>query len=654
MFTFRNFLVEKIVGNAGWVYHRTKNNPEGSNIITHGINPSTNASALYGRGLYCCYDLDQQLKPNMEKYGEYILKGKIDLNGFAILDEDIYQLANPKGIFESHLKKIGTSLMEVKDRSIAPYTSRIAQRIWERCKRNGYNGIIFTGETDGKVAVIWNRRNFIPYQYSENNGMVWKRLNPDIASIKRSHDPVYDEDKETVKHRDMFKGFHDREKILDLNAPADFNGSIILKKVKESGNIYARNARKIELPLLKNSGMIDVEYTSELILPELENSSHIRATRITKIELPNLLICGDLDFNMLKKFDFPKLKRCLTITATTAKEIDLPELERCFNIYTNLVEKINLPKLEVSKHIFAATANEVNLPKIEKAEVIELNNISELYLPQLKNCYRIEASKATKVNLPQLEDCVGINAGIATEMFIPKLLNERGDIFAHRLKKIIVSRDFKIKITDSIPEDCEIIYAEYTPQIKVNENVTFKKYLMLKESLVQIPLDAAYEIFKNEYDKSTGASWTYDKFMGRARNWEFYGDDKGYVAIRRQRSGLVKLVGMAGDNRSKLKGINDLISMKMPLWGMVSKDIKDIAVRRGMREPNFLERQVLKRSIPPEVLGGAEILEYQKDGGIKLQYPDVGVVVKYLVGTPEYYAKLRTMLGDKVKEKILG
>ena len=183
---------------------------------------------------------------------------------------------------------------------------------------------------------------------------------------------------------------------------------------------------------------------------------------------------------------------------------------------------------------------------------------------------------------------------------------------------------------------------------------TFRKFLMLKESLVQIPLDSAYEIFKNEYDKSTGTSWTYDKFMGRARNWEFYGDEKGYVAIRRQRSGLVKLVGMAGDNRSKLKGINDLISMNMPLWGMVSKDIKDIAVRRGMREPNFLEKQVLKRSIPPEVLGGAEILEYQKDGGIKLQYPDVGVVVKYLVGTPEYYAKLRTMLGDKVKEKILG
>jgi len=168
MITFRKFLVEKVVGNTGWVYHRTHDNPEESDIVTHGIKPSTNQSAMYGKGLYCCYDFDQQLKPNMEKYGKYILKGKIDLNGFAILDEDIYQLANPKGDFESHLRKIGTSLMEAKDISILPYTSRIAQRIWKKCKQNGYNGIIFTGENDGKVAVIWNRRNFIPYQYSED------------------------------------------------------------------------------------------------------------------------------------------------------------------------------------------------------------------------------------------------------------------------------------------------------------------------------------------------------------------------------------------------------------------------------------------------------------------------------------------------------
>lgn len=223
MFTFKNILLEKIAGNTGWVYHRTKTNPEESDIVTQGIKPSTNQSSMYGRGLYCCYELDQQLKPEMEHYGDYILKGKIDLNGFAILDEEVYRLANPRGDFKKHLIKIRTSAPEVK--YSFPFTSKIAKNIW-----------------------------------------------------------------------------------------------------------------------------------------------------------------------------------------------------------------------------------------------------------------------------------------------------------------------------------------------------------------------------------------------------------KEYVAIRRQRSGLVKLVGMVGDNRSKLKGINDLVSMNLPLWGMVSKDIKDIAVRKGMREPNFLERQVLKRSIPPEVLGGAEILENQRYGSISINH----------------------------------
>ena len=558
MISFKEYiLLEKIVGNTGWVYHRTKNNPEESDIVKYGINPSSNQSAMYGKGLYCCYDLDQQLKSRMKKYGAYILKGKIDLNGFAILDEDIFRLANPRGDFEKHLKQIGTSLMEAKDRSILPYTSRIAQRIWKKCKQNGYNGIIFNGETDGKVAVIWNRRNFIPYQYTKDDGKSWEKLNPDISSIKRKEDPEYDKDDEAIKFSKLLKELSDKEELRNLTIPDDYEGIVFLKKLQKSGNIYANSATKLNLPQLQKSG---------------------------------------------------------TIYASSVTELNLPQLRESGNIEAYNAKELNLPQLQKSGHIGTYNATELNLPQLQKSKDIYTNNAKEL-------------------NLPQLQESGYINAPSAT--------------------KIIIQKKLKYKLKN-VPSDCEIIHPEDTPEIKVNENVTFKKYLMLKESFVQIPLDTAYEIFKTEYDKSTGTSWSYDKFMGRASNWEFYGDEKGYVAIRRQRSGLVKLVGMAGDNRSKLKGINDLISMNMPLWGMVSKEIKDIAVRRGMREPNFLERQVLKRSIPPEVLGGAEILEYQKDGGIKLQYPDVGVVVKYLVGTTQYYAKLRTMLGDKVKEKILG
>ena len=654
MVTFKKFLVEKIVGNTGWVYHRAKKNPEDSEILTHGIKPSTNESAMYGKGLYCCYDLNEQLKPNMEKYGDYILKGKIDLNGFAILDSVIYGLANPRGNFQEHLKQIGTDMESVQD--TIPYTSRIAQNIWGKCKQDGYNGIVFTGESDGKVAVIWNRRNFIPYQYSEDNAATWKTLTPDIKSIKRPHDPEYDKDDQAIKFSKILKELSNKEDIGDLEVPDSYNNKIFLKNLKKSENILARRATELNLPQLRESGHILARRATELNLPQLRESRDIGANSATELNLPQLQTSRDINASRATELNLPQLRESGSIHADNATELNLPQLQESGHINASSATKINSPQLRESGSIDADSATELNLPQLRKSWNIAAYKAAELNLPQLRESGSINASSATELNLPQLRQIGNINASSATELNLPQL-QESGYIYANNLKKIIIPKKLKNHLTYILP-DCQIIHPEDnpedTPQIKVDENVTFKKYLVLKESLVNIPLDTAYEIFKNEYDKSTGTSWSYEKFMGRARGWEFYGDEKGYVAVRRQRSGFVKLVGMAGDNRSKLKGIQDLVSQNLPLWGMVSKEIKDIGIRKGMREPNFLERQVLKRSIPPEVLGGAEILEYQKDGGIKLQYPDVGVVVKYLVGTPQYYAKLRTMFGDKIKERILG
>ena len=186
---------------------------------------------MYGKGLYCCYDLNQQLEPEMRRYGAYILKGKIDLNGFAILDYEIYGLANPRGNFQEHLKQIGTNMESVQYST--PYTSRIAQNIWKKCKANGYSGIIFTGETDGKVAVVWNRRNFIPYQYSKDNAATWKTLTPDIKSIKRPHDPEYDKDDQAIKFSKILKELSRKEEIGDLEFPDSYKNKIFLKQICE-------------------------------------------------------------------------------------------------------------------------------------------------------------------------------------------------------------------------------------------------------------------------------------------------------------------------------------------------------------------------------------------------------------------------------------
>jgi GNAT superfamily N-acetyltransferase len=169
---------------------------------------------------------------------------------------------------------------------------------------------------------------------------------------------------------------------------------------------------------------------------------------------------------------------------------------------------------------------------------------------------------------------------------------------------------------------------------------------------IKLDMTKAYDVFRKEYEESTGQSWTMDKFMQRASNWQFFGDENGFVAVRPQRSGFVKLVGMAGDNKSKLRGIQQIQQQGLPIWGMVSKEIKDMAVKRGMREPNMIERTVLKQALNSAALGDAEILGYTSDNGVRLRYPDIGEVTKYMIGSPEYYQKLRSAFGEQVKNKM--
>ena len=168
----------------------------------------------------------------------------------------------------------------------------------------------------------------------------------------------------------------------------------------------------------------------------------------------------------------------------------------------------------------------------------------------------------------------------------------------------------------------------------------------------QIDLDQAYELFSQEYLKTTGQTWSKDKFLSRARNWTFYGDDNGYVSVRKQNSGFVKLVGAAGNNKSKYLGFKQLIASGQPVWGMVSDDIKNMLLKMGFKMPNFIEKQFLKKLIDTNVLGDAKFERFEKDGGVTITYPDVGTVTKYFVGSPSYWKKLYASPMNAAKEKL--
>lgn len=167
---------------------------------------------------------------------------------------------------------------------------------------------------------------------------------------------------------------------------------------------------------------------------------------------------------------------------------------------------------------------------------------------------------------------------------------------------------------------------------------------LLLEEFSGIDLDSAYEIFKNSYLKSTGTSWDKEKFLRRAANWKFYGDQNGYIAVRPQRSGFYKLVGTAGSLKSIYKGFQEIKSMDFPIWGLVSEDIAKMLIKSGFRSPNSEEIEKLREVANNySILGDAKILEILPDNGIKMSYPDVGIVIKYFVASEKYYDYLKLL-----------
>lgn len=158
---------------------------------------------------------------------------------------------------------------------------------------------------------------------------------------------------------------------------------------------------------------------------------------------------------------------------------------------------------------------------------------------------------------------------------------------------------------------------------------------------------ALYSVFQGSYERATGASWDERKFRSRAQNWTFYGDEKGFVAVRQQRSGMKKLVAVAGERASIQKGMAELSAQGGPIWGAVTDQMARASKRYGFIAPHTYPGgptfiKMLVRLIPAEVFG-AHTVTVANDGGIQIEYGDVGQTTKYLIGNPAYFAFLTGM-----------
>jgi hypothetical protein len=174
------------------------------------------------------------------------------------------------------------------------------------------------------------------------------------------------------------------------------------------------------------------------------------------------------------------------------------------------------------------------------------------------------------------------------------------------------------------------------------------KVIELFEQVEDIDLDRAYELFSASYQEHTGTAWTKEKFISRSQSWDFYGDENGYVAVRPQHSGLVKLVGVGGSPRSVVKGMKQIMDKHLPVWGMMSSDLVPMAKKLGMIQPPAWIVKGMLKLIPSGVFGNVPIT-VNSDGSITLQYSDVGEATKYFVGSKEYFIHmLKSLKGGAV------
>lgn len=190
---------------------------------------------------------------------------------------------------------------------------------------------------------------------------------------------------------------------------------------------------------------------------------------------------------------------------------------------------------------------------------------------------------------------------------------------------------------------------EKKTKAKVEESFTVRE--LTDERLAEL-----IQTFQSSYKQQTGSSWSDDKLLGRAQNWTFYGDVDGFVAARRQGSGMNKLVAAAGNPRGVLDGFNELISDGGPIWGAVSGDLAKMAKKKGMIVPHLIPGgpmliKAILASVPASVFGGYKP-KVSNDGGVVISYDDVGDATKYLIGNAEYFKEAIKIpaVADKIKE----
>lgn len=430
-------LVEQIYGNMAAVYHRKSTPPEESQMFVKGVRsgpledtPQEEIErSRFGTGLYACYDFNQQLNPKMaEKYGKYVVKGKVDLSDYFFIDPVAFQQARPGENFADHLKTLKKespaarkySTYDIwnyarekssKNINLATYIKQaergtmkennvleqeiVSELVWRQVKSQGFKGLIMRNRQDGRVAVIYDRFTFLPFLYAvvdepeikrllefppeqREKQVQWSKRNPDIKNIKRPNDPEYDVDFQK----------QNASNLRNLNATKQQEVDYLLLDYMRPINWTQRGGRRIA-PVEANFPYIKL------------CRRDIKAEDVKIIKLPNLEEAGSISLQSPEVFDLRSLKTIRkSFYIMTDDDISLPKLEtvgdvKLYGQNSDIMKTVSFPQLRQCGNANIPRAKTINVPNLVKAEVLEA-----------RDCLSLTISKAFKGKLKVSRKCV--------------------------------------------------------------------------------------------------------------------------------------------------------------------------------------------------------------------------------------------------------
>jgi hypothetical protein len=193
--------------------------------------------------------------------------------------------------------------------------------------------------------------------------------------------------------------------------------------------------------------------------------------------------------------------------------------------------------------------------------------------------------------------------------------------------------------------------------IRSQDLIRFDEKSYTYDSLSDDEQKRLYDVFRDSYQKATGAAFDSDDFNWRAANWLFFGNAPdennpsapvGGIAVRKQQSNrMIKLVASFGDFRSVLKGFDEFKSKhgNDPVWGIVTLEIQKLILKHDKSFVALPGLVVKALESALKKISGGEVKSVGLNGVMKVDTP-AGTMDKVFLANKTYVEWLLDSIND--------